>query len=113
MADQEHTFTEGNLGSLRSYIVGFALLLVLSAVTFALAMTGALPAGASIPIILVLAAVQIGTLIVAYLGFNRSSDEGGWTLLTSIYAIIVLAILVGATVWIMYHLNHNMMENLQ
>lgn len=113
MSDQEYYLSNARYGSFKAYVVGFGLMLVLSAATFALAMTRLLPVGATTPVILVLAAAQIGTLLVAFLRLERSSEEDVWTLVTSIYTVIVLAILVGATVWIMYHLSYNTTVNLQ
>lgn len=113
MGDHGYHLIDSQRGSLKSYVIGYGLLLILSGATFALTMTHALSAGATIPIILVLGVAQIGTVVVAFLHLERSSEEDPWTLVTSLYTIIVLAILVSATVWIIFHLSHNMTVNLQ
>jgi cytochrome o ubiquinol oxidase subunit IV len=99
-------------GTTRSYITGFILSIVLTAIPFILVMTGALPVVALIPIILVFAVVQILVHLVYFLHLNRSSEQS-WNLTAFAYTIIVLVILVGASVWIMYHLDFNMMVGLQ
>lgn len=104
MADREENVIEAPHGTLQSYVVGFAIMVVLSAIAFVLVMTHVLPIGATIPIILVLAAVQIVSLLTGYVRLSRKAD-GGWPFLTAIYAVIVLLILVGGSVWIIYHLN--------
>ena len=35
--------------------------------------------------------------------------EGGWTLLALIFAAVMIAIVISGSLWIMYHLNSNMM----
>jgi cytochrome o ubiquinol oxidase operon protein cyoD len=94
--------------SYRSYARGFALALVLTAIPFTLVMTSAMPASVLIVTIGVFAVVQIGVHLVFFLHLNRSSEQR-WNVVVFVYTIIVLAILVGASVWIMYHLNYNMM----
>ena len=95
-------------GSYRSYTLGFVLALVLTVVSFILVMSSALPVSVLIVTIGVCAVTQIGVHLVFFLHLNRSSEQR-WNVVVFVYTIIVLAILVGASVWIMYHLNYNMM----
>ena len=95
-------------GSYRSYTIGFALALALSAVPFILVMTAALPAAALLVAIGVFAVAQIGVHLVFFLHLDRSSEQR-WNIVVFAYTVVILAILVGASVWIMFHLNYNMM----
>lgn len=99
-------------GTPKVYVTGYILSLVLTAIPFALVMTGALPVAAIIPIIVVIAAGQIVVHLVAFLHLNKHSG-GGWNLTAATYTAVILVILVGASVWIMYHLNYNMMVGLR
>jgi cytochrome o ubiquinol oxidase subunit IV len=99
-------------GTTRIYLIGFILSIILTAIPFTLVMTGSLPVVALIPTIVVIAAGQIVVHLVCFLHLNRSSEQG-WNLTAFSYTVIVLVILVGASVWIMYHLNYNMMVGLQ
>ncbi|WP_455382834.1 cytochrome o ubiquinol oxidase subunit IV [Salinispira pacifica] len=99
-------------GGLRSYVIGFSLAIVLTVIPFVLVMTGALPKTATIVIILAFAVVQILVHLVYFLHLNASSEQH-WNFLAAVYTLIVLIILVGASIWIMYHLNYNMMVNPQ
>ncbi len=94
--------------SLRSYLAGFLLSLVLTAVPFVLVMTSALAPGATIIAIICFAVVQIAVHLVFFLHVNRSPEQR-WNVVVFAYTVVVLAILVGASVWIMFHLNANMM----
>ncbi len=95
-------------GSYRSYTIGFVLALALTAVPFILVMTAALPATALLITIGVCAVVQIGVHLVFFLHLDRSSEQR-WNVVVFAYTVVVLAILVGASVWIMFHLSYNMM----
>jgi len=95
-------------GSIKTYLIGFSLAIVLTIIPFVLVMTGALPKTATLVIILIFAASQIMVHLVYFLHLNTSSEQH-WNLLAAVYTLIILVILVGASIWIMYHLNANMM----
>jgi cytochrome o ubiquinol oxidase operon protein cyoD len=95
-------------GTFGTYLLGFILAIVLTAIPFALVMTSALPLTPAVVILVVLAAVQIVVHLVLFLHLDR------WSALRHVgavfaYTLVILAILVGATVWIMYHLTTNLM----
>ncbi|RST31389.1 cytochrome o ubiquinol oxidase subunit IV [Sphingomonas ginkgonis] len=103
-----HGDTPGH-GSMKSYLIGFFLSVVLTAVPFWLVMTGALGnAQATVIAIVAMAMIQIIVHIVCFLHVNRSA-EGGWTLVSLVFTSVVLLIMVVGSLWIMYHLNSNMM----
>ena len=39
----------------------------------------------------------------------RARPEGGWTMLALIFTVIVVVIALSGSLWVMYHLNTNMM----
>lgn len=102
-----HGDAEGH-GSLRDYLIGFGLSVVLTAVPFWLVMTGVLPAQVTGFIIMAFAVVQIVVHMIYFLHMNAKS-EGGWTMLALIFTIIIVAIALSGSLWVMYHLNTNMM----
>ena len=96
-------------GTRRGYLVGFGLSAVLTAVPFWLVMTGAL----GDPVVTAawvvgLAFVQIIVHTLCFLHVNTQS-EGGWTLLALLFTVVIVAIVISGSLWIMYHLNGNMM----
>ncbi|RZK04005.1 MAG: cytochrome o ubiquinol oxidase subunit IV [Novosphingobium sp.] len=96
-------------GSRRGYLIGFLLSAVLTAVPFWLVMTGAISdVGTVAAIIIALAVVQILVHTVCFLHVNTQS-EGGWTLLAYAFAAVIVLIVIAGSLWIMYHLNTNMM----
>ena len=96
-------------GSRRSYVIGFLLSVVLTAVPFWLVMTGALhdPQATAI-LIIAMAVVQILVHTVCFLHVN-TRVEGGWTLMAYLFAAVMVLIVIAGSLWIMYHLNLNMM----
>ena len=103
-----HGDTHGH-GTRRGYLIGFALSAVLTAAPFWLVMTGALAnAHAAAAIVIALAFVQIIVHTVFFLHVNTRA-EGGWTLMALIFTVVMVAIVISGSLWIMYHLNTNMM----
>ena len=96
-------------GSLRDYVIGFALSVILTAIPFWLVMTGALESKQLTAIIVMgLAAIQIVVHMVYFLHMN-GRVEGGWTMMALVFTIIVVVITLAGSLWVMYHLNTNMM----
>ena len=95
-------------GSARGYVIGFILSAVLTAIPFWLVMTGALPFQATGLIIVALAAVQMVVHVIFFLHMN-SKSEGGWVMLAVIFTLIIVVISLVGTLWVMYHLDTNMM----
>jgi len=95
-------------GGRRPYVTGFLLSVALSVVPFILVMTSAFPRVALLVAIGTFAVAQVGTHLVFFLHLGRPT-EPRWNVAVLLYTVVVLAILVGASVWIMYHLDANMM----
>lgn len=103
-----HDDTHGH-GSRKGYLIGFGLSAVLTAVPFWLVMTGAVASVQTTAIIIVaLAFVQIVVHTLFFLHVNTRA-EGGWTLMALMFTVVIVAIVVSGSLWIMYHLNNNMM----
>ena len=105
-----HTAGDGHgHGSLRSYLIGFGLSVVLTAIPFWLVMTGALGSAVATQLaIMALAVMQIVVHMVFFLHMNGRS-EGGWTMMALMFTLVVVAIALTGSLWVMYHLNTNMM----
>lgn len=97
-----------NHGSFKSYMIGFVLSVILTAIPFALVMTGVLPKQATALLVMGFAVVQIVVHMIYFLHMN-SKSEGGWTMLALIFTVIVVVIALSGSLWVMYHLNTNMM----
>ena len=99
----------GGHGSVRGYVIGFALSVLLTAIPFWLVMSGAIgSSGITALVILAFAVVQIVVHMVFFLHMNTRS-EGGWSMLALIFTVVLVAILMAGSLWVMHHLNVNMM----
>jgi len=96
-------------GSFKSYMTGFILSVILTAIPFYLVMTGAIEnKNWTIAIVVGMAMVQIVVHMIYFLHMNTTSDAG-WTMMALIFTIIVVVIALSGSLWVMYHLNVNMM----
>lgn len=95
--------------TLRSYLTGFALSVVLTAIPFWLVMSGALHSrSATALVIAAFAVAQIVVHMVYFLHMNTKSEDG-WSLLALVFTLILVVIALIGTLWIIHHLNANMM----
>lgn len=94
--------------SMRDYVIGFLLSVILTAIPFWLVMERPLSAGATVAIIMVFAAVQIVVHMVFFLHMSPKA-EGGWSITALTFTIIIVVIMLAGSLWVMHHLNTNMM----
>ncbi|QQP97084.1 cytochrome o ubiquinol oxidase subunit IV [Lysobacter enzymogenes] len=96
-------------GTVKGYTVGFLLSVLLTAIPFWLVMAKVLPSsGVTAAVILGFAVVQIVVHMVYFLHMNTKS-EGGWNMLALIFTIVIVVITLAGSLWVMHHLNVNMM----
>lgn len=96
-------------GSLRGYLTGFVLAAILTVIPFWLVMGNVIAnRPLAIFVILALAVVQIFVHIVYFLHLDTRS-EGGWNMMAFIFTAVLVIIVLGASVWVMYNENMNMM----
>lgn len=99
----------GAHATLRGYLTGFVLSVVLTAIPFWLVMNKVLgTTGATIFAILALGSVQIVVHMIYFLHMDAKS-EGGWNLLALIFTLVLVVITLSGSLWVMFHLNQNMM----
>ena len=99
----------GAHGSFRSYMTGFVLSVILTAIPFWLVMGDVLGNAVHTSLIIMgFAVVQIVVHMIYFLHMNTKS-EGGWTILALIFTLTLVVITLTGSIWVMYHLNNNMM----
>jgi cytochrome o ubiquinol oxidase operon protein cyoD len=104
-----HHHDDHGHGSLRSYMIGFGLSVVLTAIPFWLVMSGALHSREATALtIMAFAAVQVVVHMIYFLHMNAKA-EGGWNMLALMFTLVVVLIALSGSLWVMYHLNTNMM----
>lgn len=111
-AHDHHGHEDAGHFTLRTYLTGFVVAAVLTAIPFWIVMTGAIASKAvAASIIVVLAIVQIFVQTSAFLHVNARAEEG-WTLVAYVFTAVLVVIVIAGSLWIMQHLNMNMMPGM-
>lgn len=98
--------------TLRTYLTGFLFAAVLTAIPFWIVMSRAI--ANTIVAATVLVAFAIAQILVhtfAFLHVN-ARQQGGWILVAYVFTAVFVLITIGGSLWIMYHLNSNMMPGM-
>jgi cytochrome o ubiquinol oxidase subunit IV len=100
-------------GTFRSYMIGFVASVILTAIPFWLVMGGVFESKLLTAFLVMgLGAIQIVVHMIFFLHMNARS-EGGWTLMALIFTLIIVGIALAGSLWVMHHLNQNMMPMTQ
>ena len=95
------------LSETSSYIIGLALALILTGVSFWVASTGVLWGPGVATGLVVLAIAQMGVHLVFFLHITSGPDNTNNVLALAFGVLIVFLVMIG-TIWIMAHMNANM-----
>ncbi len=105
----DHHHDAGPHSTFSGYMWGFVLSIILTAIPFWLVMSNVISDRATAVMVLGgFAVVQILVHMVFFLHMN-GKIEGGWTLLSTIFTVVFVAIGIAGTLWVMFHMNTNMM----
>lgn len=98
------------LSGLQAYVIGLVLAVIFTATSFWAASTGALWAP-GIPIgLAVLAVAQMGIHLVFFLHITTGPDNTN-NVLALAFGVLIVALVVAGSLWIMANLNANMMPS--
>ena len=100
-------------GSFKFYMIGFVLSVILTVIPFWLVMGDVLKStGLVIFIIFSFGAVQMLVHLYYFMHVSLSEEEG-WQALSLVFTILLVVIIMAGSIWIMYHLDQNMMPGHQ
>ncbi len=94
--------------SFGTYLTGFVLALILTAVSFALAMSGALSPPATLAAVFGAGLAQVLVHLYYFLHLNTSLPVR-WNLAAMVFTVLIMILFVGGTIWIMWNLYERMM----
>lgn len=97
-------------GSRSTYLTGFVLSVILTAIPFALVMGGNLSRATVVPVIVALAVAQILVHLYYFLHLDASRQQSA-NVTAFIFTVLIVAILVGGSIWIMINIHHFMMAS--
>jgi len=108
MANAHDTHHEGNHGSVKSYMIGFVLSIILTAIPFGLVMYPSLPKNLTVLIVVAMAVIQVVVHLVYFLHMDRSKEQRS-NVSTFLFTAMVIALLVGLSLWIMFSIHVEML----
>jgi cytochrome o ubiquinol oxidase operon protein cyoD len=107
--DDGHDDSGASHSTLKGYMTGFILAVVLTAIPFWLVMGKVFESSSTTALVLMaFAAVQIVVHMIYFLHMNTRS-EGGWSFLALLFTLLIVGIALAGSLWVMYHMNANMM----
>ena len=95
-------------GSVKSYLIGFILSVILTVIPFMMVMNGTASHSTILAVVVGMAVIQVIVHLIYFLHMNTSSEER-WNLVALLFTAMIIGIVVVGSLWIMYNLNLNMM----
>jgi cytochrome o ubiquinol oxidase subunit IV len=99
--------TGASEATLKSYSIGFILSIILTAIPFGFVVYGGLSHSWTVATLFIAAAVQIIVHLYYFLHLNGSSSAR-WNVLALMFSVLIMALIIGGTIWIMYHLHYRL-----
>ncbi len=100
--------SSANIRTLTSLTIGFLLSLGLTVSAYLVAVGNVKDGMTAVGVLVVLAATQLVIQLVFFLHFGEEKRPR-WNMWSFVFMALVLFIVVAGSMWIMYHLNYNMM----
>ena|SRR3989338_8015030 len=109
-SSSENTTKYGmGLKTLNSYIIGLGLSLLFTLAAFHMVGKHLFSVPTTYISLAVLAILQLIAQVVFFLRMTMN-PEGRWNSMPFLFAILIVAVLAGGSLWIMYNMNYNMMH---
>jgi len=96
-------------GSVKSYLIGFVLSIILTAIPFYLVMSGDYSKVTTLWSIVSLAILQIWVHLKYFLHLNFITEDGRASSFSFLFSALIIIMVVGLSVWIIYASNAMMM----
>jgi len=107
--DAHHDAAHADHGSTKSYVTGFILSVVLTLASFGVVMSGKVPHDLMMPGIVVFGVAQLVVQLVYFLHMGTSPSQRG-NLAIMLFTLLILAIVVVGSLWVLHNMNVNMMH---
>lgn len=108
-----HTTPDYGTGekNLKVYVTGIILCIILTLIPFLTVMHGTdLTRVTKFTVIFTSAILQFLVQVICFLRLNGKTQQGIVNIMSFVFTIVVLVVIIGGSLWIMYHLNYNMMH---
>lgn len=95
---------------MKSYVIGFVLLLIYVLASYAMVTQHWLTGHALYEGLVVSLLLQMLVQVICYLRLNSKTEDDKWNMITFVFTLIIIAIVVVGSLWIMYNLNYYMVS---
>lgn len=99
---------EGGKYAMRSYLAGFAWSILFTLIPYFIVTEHLLGQQSIVFAITLFAIAQLTVQVIFFLHLHKKSKPH-WNIVVFIFTLLIVAFLVVGSLWIMYHLNYNMM----
>lgn len=106
--DNSHNHGGQAHGSVKEYVIGLILSIVLTVIPFYLVISGIWGDTATVVAIIVTAIAQVFVQMIFFLHMNGSSEQT-WVTMSAIYTVSIVVLIIIGSIWIFEHLGHNML----
>lgn len=107
--EQLNTHHDADHGSVKTYLIGFVLSVILTVIPFYAVMTGDFSKVTTLWTIVTLAIIQIWVHLKYFLHLNFVTEDGKASTLSFLFSALIIVMVVGLSVWIIYESNAMMM----
>jgi len=107
----DHAADHASHGSLKSYIVGFALSIILTILSFRMVMSGTASQSSAATWLVLLCIAQLLVQLIFFLHMGTAKAQRQNTGIF-LFTVLVLAIAVGGSLWVMHNANILMMPGM-
>ncbi|ANA33054.1 cytochrome o ubiquinol oxidase subunit IV [Ralstonia mannitolilytica] len=108
--DDAHGHAAGGAGhaTVKGYLIGFVLAVILTVIPFKMVMDGGYSHQTVLVTVMALAVVQIVVHLIYFLHLDGSSAQR-WNVMAFLFTLLILAIVIVGSLWVMHNMNANMM----
>ncbi|XQW83582.1 cytochrome o ubiquinol oxidase subunit IV [Thalassotalea piscium] len=107
--NKNETHHDASHGNVKTYLIGFALSVILTVIPFYMVMSGDYTKTTTLWVILSLAIIQILVHLKYFLHLNFITEDGRASSFSFLFSALIIIMVVGLSVWIIYASNAMMM----
>lgn len=96
--------------STKSYILGFILAVIFTYAAYAMVVNHVFTGESLYVALAILMIVQLVVQVICFIQLNAKTEDARWNLISFIFTLLIIAIVVTGSLWIMYNLNYNMVN---
>jgi len=105
-----HNTHDSSHGTVKSYIVGFILSIILTVIPYWLVVSHIMSGDSLVFTVVIFAIAQLLVQLIFFLHLGTSPEQRNSTL-SFIFTVIVVFLIAGGSLWVMWNLNYNMMDH--